>query len=240
MGLLPSLVIAAAVAYGIYRLVRPQPTDFTTSSVGRKWSAWALAAATMAFLPGALLRSLAVNVTAVWLLNLVVWGGAAFLLGLCWGRLTARRRYKAAGLNELMIAAANGDLTALAACLTRGDNPNLRSPTGTTALMYAAQRGNEQVVRALLAAGADVSMRAPKGTTASQQAIAHGHTAVAGILNGSVSQPTATPAPTAAPLPAGPMGTCPNCHTAVALASKECPSCKALFGVGSAWRVTPP
>ena len=147
MGLIPSLIIAAAVAYGAYWLVKPKQLDFTAGSLGRKWSAWTLAAATMAFLPGALSRGLDVNAVAVWILNLVLWGAAAFLLGFAWGRLTASRRQKAEGLNDLMLAALNDDLAALQACLARGDNPNQRSASGATALMYAAQRGRESVVR---------------------------------------------------------------------------------------------
>ncbi len=45
--------------------------------------------------------------------------------------------------------------------------------------------------------------------------------------------------PPAVAAPAGPLGTCPNCSTAVPLAAQECPKCKASFGVGSAWKVQP-
>jgi hypothetical protein len=45
--------------------------------------------------------------------------------------------------------------------------------------------------------------------------------------------------PTAAPPPAGPMGTCPNCTSVIPLASEECPKCKAVFGPGSAWKIRP-
>lgn len=37
----------------------------------------------------------------------------------------------------------------------------------------------------------------------------------------------------------GPKGQCPNCETIIPLYSESCAKCKAAFGVGSAWRVTP-
>ena len=43
----------------------------------------------------------------------------------------------------------------------------------------------------------------------------------------------------AAELLAGPKGICPNCDSIIPLKSETCPKCKADFGVGSAWRVTP-
>lgn len=36
-----------------------------------------------------------------------------------------------------------------------------------------------------------------------------------------------------------PKGTCPNCYSIIPLESETCPRCKALFGPGSAWSVTP-
>ena len=37
----------------------------------------------------------------------------------------------------------------------------------------------------------------------------------------------------------GPKGVCPNCDKLIPLHADSCPSCKAAFGVGSAWRVLP-
>lgn len=34
-------------------------------------------------------------------------------------------------------------------------------------------------------------------------------------------------------------GTCPNCETTLSLAANECPKCRAMFGVGSAWVIQP-
>lgn len=36
-----------------------------------------------------------------------------------------------------------------------------------------------------------------------------------------------------------PKGICPNCDTVIALHAESCPKCKAAFGVGSAWAITP-
>lgn len=36
-----------------------------------------------------------------------------------------------------------------------------------------------------------------------------------------------------------PKGICPNCDTVIALHAESCPKCKAAFGVGSVWTVTP-
>lgn len=45
--------------------------------------------------------------------------------------------------------------------------------------------------------------------------------------------------PTATTRPSEPMGSCPNCDFTIALASKSCPKCKAMFGAGSTWTVSP-
>jgi hypothetical protein len=37
----------------------------------------------------------------------------------------------------------------------------------------------------------------------------------------------------------GPKGRCPNCGTTVSLHAEECFSCRAMFGLGSAWKVVP-
>ena len=40
-------------------------------------------------------------------------------------------------------------------------------------------------------------------------------------------------------LESSPKGTCPNCDKIIQLHAESCPHCKAAFGVGSAWSVTP-
>jgi hypothetical protein len=42
-----------------------------------------------------------------------------------------------------------------------------------------------------------------------------------------------------ASVPAGPMGTCPNCSATIPISAKDCPKCKASFGEGSTWKVAP-
>jgi len=42
-----------------------------------------------------------------------------------------------------------------------------------------------------------------------------------------------------APVPTGPMGTCPNCSTVIPLGTQDCPKCTASFGIGSAWKIVP-
>lgn len=37
----------------------------------------------------------------------------------------------------------------------------------------------------------------------------------------------------------GPKGRCPNCGATVSLHAEECFSCRAMFGVGSAWKIAP-
>ncbi|WP_291585770.1 hypothetical protein [Comamonas sp. UBA7528] len=37
----------------------------------------------------------------------------------------------------------------------------------------------------------------------------------------------------------GPKGECPNCNAIIPFLSESCPKCKAAFGVGSTWQVTP-
>lgn len=42
-----------------------------------------------------------------------------------------------------------------------------------------------------------------------------------------------------AALDGGPKGQCPNCNNIIPLHADTCPKCKAVFGVGSAWKVLP-
>ena len=51
--------------------------------------------------------------------------------------------------------------------------------------------------------------------------------------------PPADPKSLPPPLIIGPKGRCPNCAATVPLHAEECPSCKAMFGPGSAWKVVP-
>ena len=51
--------------------------------------------------------------------------------------------------------------------------------------------------------------------------------------------PPADPKTLPAPPIVGPKGRCPNCGATASLHAEECPSCKAMFGPGSAWKLVP-
>lgn len=54
-----------------------------------------------------------------------------------------------------------------------------------------------------------------------------------------ISPPPVDPKSLPPPPIAGPKGRCPNCGTIVSLHAEECFSCRAMFGLGSAWKVLP-
>lgn len=57
-----------------------------------------------------------------------------------------------------------------------------------------------------------------------------------------VSPPAATVCasdPARNPIPSGPPGTCPNCGSQLPLDSPACPKCKAVFGEGAIWKISP-
>jgi hypothetical protein len=51
--------------------------------------------------------------------------------------------------------------------------------------------------------------------------------------------PLADPKTLPAPPIVGPKGRCPNCGATASLHAEECPSCKAMFGQGAAWKLVP-
>lgn len=68
------------VAVLLFRLIWPSGAPQSPSSTGRKWSAYVVALVSIAVLP-AFFRDFGVNEFALWILNVVVWGGMSFLLG---------------------------------------------------------------------------------------------------------------------------------------------------------------
>lgn len=52
-------------------------------------------------------------------------------------------------------------------------------------------------------------------------------------------QPPADTRFISSPSNVGPKGRCPNCSATIPLHAEECPSCKAMFGHGAAWKVVP-
>lgn len=69
-------------------------------------------------------------------------------------------------LTPLMVAAAEGDLSAVNALISAGAKVNARDNRGATALMYAVQNGHRLVTRALLQAGADPRLSSHSQLTA--------------------------------------------------------------------------
>lgn len=89
LGIVINVTLALAVGYCFFRLISPR-TVSTPTDVGRKWSAWAALASTATMMPP-FFRKLDINSFALWLLGLVVWGVAAFLLGWGYGRFVKYR-----------------------------------------------------------------------------------------------------------------------------------------------------
>jgi hypothetical protein len=88
----------------------------------------------------------------------------------------------ALGLNELMIAAADGDLVRVQELIAFGVDLDAKSSSGTTALMNAARNNRLQVVEILVAAGADVTAKSVKGSSALTIAKNSGHQELAAYL----------------------------------------------------------
>jgi ankyrin repeat protein/Tfp pilus assembly protein PilF len=86
---------------------------------------------------------------------------------------------------QLIIAAKNGNLTAVQTILANGADVNAKDTTnGATALMWASQNGHTEVVKCLLENGADVNVKDNNGRTALINAVAAiwGHTVIAEIV----------------------------------------------------------
>lgn len=101
-------------------------------------------------------------------------------------RLQARqaaRHIHNAGLTELHVAAANGDIQALTKLLLEGANPNATGSAGETPLMLAVKNDHRAAVRALLAQGADAQVKSHKGNTAIDIARKHKRLVMVDILN---------------------------------------------------------
>jgi hypothetical protein len=77
-----------------------------------------------------------------------------------------REKAEEEGLTEMMIAAANGDLTRVKELMQYGANVNVVSKNGGTPLMFAARNGHASIVEFLLAVGADQDRKSDAGRTA--------------------------------------------------------------------------
>ena len=79
---------------------------------------------------------------------------------------TLENRMEDEGLTEIMICAANRELSRIKELVSFGIDVNSRSKLGTSALMYAVKSNHREVVEFLLAAGADATLTSKKGTSA--------------------------------------------------------------------------
>jgi hypothetical protein len=86
------------------------------------------------------------------------------------------------GKTALMLAAEQGNASAVRQLLAAGAAPNARSRNGGTALMYAASIGSSTVVRTLLQTGSAVNSMNVEGKTALMAAAGGGHVDTVRIL----------------------------------------------------------
>ena len=87
-----------------------------------------------------------------------------------------------AGDDDLVAAAAKGDLPRIKALLEANTDVNMTVPSGATALIAASQAGQIDAVRLLLSAKADVDARVRDGRTALILASGRGHLDVVRLL----------------------------------------------------------
>ena len=86
MGAIPSVLIAGVVAAIIFYLASPKGRVTTPSDIGRKWFSWAAVVICLAILPN-YIRDTSDDVVLVkWVIDMVFFGGGAFLLGLAYGK----------------------------------------------------------------------------------------------------------------------------------------------------------
>lgn len=83
--------ISGALAYLLFRFLAPRPPLLIATQVARRWGAWAIAVCTVTLFPKVVRSQFGADAVAIWLLGIVVLGGAAFLVGLAWASATRRR-----------------------------------------------------------------------------------------------------------------------------------------------------
>lgn len=79
---------------------------------------------------------------------------------------TSLEERNTAGLTPLLLAAATGRGSVVAALIRENANVEVRGPNGTTALMFSIQAGNLDIAARLLESGADVNAIDHSGETA--------------------------------------------------------------------------
>lgn len=91
-------------------------------------------------------------------------------------------------LTELMMCAADGNISRIKELIAYGHDVNARSHSGSTALMYAARNNRVECIHYLLASGADPAAVSDKGSTALSFATKFGHTEAETALRGNASR----------------------------------------------------
>ena len=86
------------------------------------------------------------------------------------------------GLNELMLASADGNIQRVQDLLNYGVDINATSLSRSTALMYAVRNNHLDVAKALIDAGADINAKSDKKSTALSIANKFGHSEMASYL----------------------------------------------------------
>ena len=84
--------------------------------------------------------------------------------------------------DELVYAAAHGDMAKIGSNLRLPQDPDSRTANDITALMMASNEGHAEIVRLLLAAGADTELVEITGCTALIAASNAGHVEVVSLL----------------------------------------------------------
>lgn len=94
------------------------------------------------------------------------------------------REIEAEGLGELMVCAANGDVSRIRELVAYGADVNATTLKDHTALMYAVRNNQLAAVEALLNLGASLTLKSDSGESALQIAQRFGHAEVAALLMG--------------------------------------------------------
>ena len=79
-------IIALAIGYVLYKLIKTKDSPTKASEYGRNWMAWMVMLTTMALLPKVIIQP-NINTFAAWIVPLIAFGLIAFLLGSIYGKV---------------------------------------------------------------------------------------------------------------------------------------------------------
>ncbi len=85
-------------------------------------------------------------------------------------------------MNDLQLAAGNGDVEAVYALLRQGANVNGTDDNGVTPLMMASEEGHLPTVQLLLRSGANPNLATDLGRTALMEAVSGKHAPIVELL----------------------------------------------------------